>query len=368
MKQLCTLLWCFLCLVADAQRIEITNNSDLSRIETVIEIPWSSIISQNPNLTVGDFKVMDADIEVSFQVEYKGLTEVQNLLVQLSIAENEKRVLTIVTGKPMEFAAKTFARYVPERLDDFAWENDKIAFRAYGEALEDTKGDAYGFDVWGKRTSDLIINRRYQHGDYHNDRGDGLDYYHVGLTLGAGNISPIINDKIYYSGNYHRWKILDNGPLRTTFILEYDEWLVDGKKVTSEKKISIDAGSQMYKVEAFYHFQDESLPLAIGIVKRPEAGMITLNETHGLMSYWEPEHGKDGITGVGVFVPERVNKMTVTEEQLLTHVKTSKNTPFIYYAGAAWNKAGSITNADAWQNYLDHFRAEKLTSLQITVQ
>jgi hypothetical protein len=96
--------------------------------------------------------------------------------------------------------------------------------------------------------------------------------------------------------------------------------------------------------------------------------MITLNETHGLMSYWEPEHGKDGITGVGVFVPDKVNKMTVTEEQLLTHVKTSKNTPFIYYAGAAWNKAGSITNADAWQNYLNHFRAEKLTSLQITVQ
>ena len=30
--------------------------------------------------------------------------------------------------------------YVPERKDDFAWENDKIAFRAYGKALRKTKG------------------------------------------------------------------------------------------------------------------------------------------------------------------------------------------------------------------------------------
>ena len=30
---------------------------------------------------------------------------------------------------------KTFCRFVPERSDDFAWENDKIAFRAYGPAL-----------------------------------------------------------------------------------------------------------------------------------------------------------------------------------------------------------------------------------------
>ena len=33
----------------------------------------------------------------------------------------------------------TFARFVPERSDDFARENDKVAFRAYGPALHDSK-------------------------------------------------------------------------------------------------------------------------------------------------------------------------------------------------------------------------------------
>ena len=29
----------------------------------------------------------------------------------------------------------TYARFVPEREDDFAWENDLVAFRAYGPAM-----------------------------------------------------------------------------------------------------------------------------------------------------------------------------------------------------------------------------------------
>jgi hypothetical protein len=73
---------------------------------------------------------------------------------------------------------------------------------------------------------------------------------------------------------------------------------------------------------------------------------------------------KDGITG-GVFVPNKISKMT--EEQLLTHVKTSKIRAF-YLRRTAWNKAGSITNAEAWRKYLTYFRMEKLTPLQITIQ
>jgi pectinesterase len=33
------------------------------------------------------------------------------------------------------FPTKTFARYVPERLDDFGRENDKIGHRTYGARL-----------------------------------------------------------------------------------------------------------------------------------------------------------------------------------------------------------------------------------------
>ena len=46
--------------------------------------------------------------------------------------------------------------------DDFAWENDKIAFRMYGPALEADGEVSSGIDVWSKSTPRLVINDWYQ--------------------------------------------------------------------------------------------------------------------------------------------------------------------------------------------------------------
>ncbi len=42
------------------------------------------------------------------------------------------------------------ARFVPERMDDFAFENDKVAFRVYGPALKNSQ-ENNGTDCWLKR-------------------------------------------------------------------------------------------------------------------------------------------------------------------------------------------------------------------------
>ena len=228
----------------------------------------------------------------------------------------------------------------------------------YGKELENTpKEMAYGMDVWVKSTQRMVINERYKRGRYHENLGDGMDYYHVGLTLGAGNIAPYLNDSIYYSRNYVRWKILDNGPLRTTFQLEYDDWDVAGKKVNAKKIISLDAGSQLNKVQALYTYSDTSaLPVAVGIIKRKDPGTLLLDEKQGVMGYWEPEMGDYGITGVGcVFVSNPIN-MKVSNQQLLTMSIAEKNKPYLYYTGAAWNKAGTITSSSQWFAYLHQFK------------
>ena len=48
---------------------------------------------------------------------------------------------------PAQESAKVFGRHVPERKDDFAWENDRIAFRMYGPALEADGEISSGIDV-----------------------------------------------------------------------------------------------------------------------------------------------------------------------------------------------------------------------------
>ena len=351
--------------------VSIRNNSALDRKEAVVVIKWDAILSRYPQIDTANFIVINPATkkQIAFQLEHHGHASVQNLLVQVDVKAKSTLSLLIQKGKPQTFVAKTYARYVPERKDDFAWENDKIAFRAYGKALEKEKDNAYGFDVWVKRTNRMILNERYKLADYHVDHGDGLDYYHVGFTLGAGNMAPFVNDTIRYSGNYHQWKILDNGPLRSTFQLSFDSWNAGGIKVSATKTISIDAGSQLNRVENVYTFDNNKpMPVVVGIIRRPETGFISLNEQQGIMGYWEPTLGKDGTTAVGSILTSPVTNMWVDTAQIVAKTTVRNNEPIVYYAGAAWDKAGKITNAKEWFSYLDNFNQQIKNPLVVSIK
>ena len=351
----------------DKRVIVISNPIPLTRKGEVVAISWDQIVSKYPKIDTADFKIVEAlsGKELPWQFEFKGEKKIQNLLIQLDINSNSTLSIEIKKGKSSIVKSKTYGRYVPERKDDFAWENDKIAFRMYGKALEESPSEmAYGIDVWVKRTDRLILNERYNRGNYHIDFGDGLDFYQVGLTLGAGDIAPFTKDSIWYPKNYRRWKILDNGPLRTTFILEYDAWDVNGTIVKVEKKISLDAGSQLNRVEANFSCDKNSVnTFVIGIAKRKEPGVLFLDEPEGLMAYWEPRHGNDGTTGLGSVILSDGKGITITDKQILSKVTTTDSQPVIYYTGAVWDKANEITTSNDWFEYIRSYKIRLLNPL-----
>ena len=103
-------------------------------------------------------------------------------------------------GTPKPIVPKTFARFVPERKDDFAWENDMAAYRVYGPALAD-ENPSNGIDLWLKKTEELVVDSFYkadlQYGkSYHDDHGQGVDCYKVDHTLGAGGVAPYVNGEL----------------------------------------------------------------------------------------------------------------------------------------------------------------------------
>ena len=51
----------------------------------------------------------------------------------------------------------------------------------------------------------------------------------------------------------------------------------------------------------------------------------------------------------------------------LLKTTTDKNHTITYYSGAVWNKAGSITNATMWNDYVINFKQQLSTSLEIKV-
>jgi unsaturated rhamnogalacturonyl hydrolase len=343
------------------------NTTGLDRQEEVTEVPYAAFVSKAKFTGNDKFKISNALTreEIPYQLEYRGNENPVNVLLLLNLAPGAELYAKITSENSSPFTSKTFARFVPERYDDFAWENDRIAFRVYGAALEKTNENAYGLDVWAKRTSKPVINKWYQSGDYHADHGEGMDFYDVGFSLGAGSSAPYVKDSIYYSKNFRRYKILDNGPLRSTFQLDYDEWNVDGKAVGERKIISLDAGSQLNKIETVYSFKGTEMPVAIGIVKRKDPGTLLLNERAGIMGYWEPQHGKDGTLGIGAIVPGKIKNMKVDEKHLLTIIDAASNQPFVYYTGAAWDKAGRITGSSEWFSYLENYKKKLQNPLLI---
>ncbi len=359
-------------ILADCQAvITISNPTDFKRVEEVVSVPWEKVLSVYPDIDTSHLIVVNpiTKRQAPYQLEHLGGAKIRNILIQVSVLANGKLILEIRKGQPLTFPVKTYCRYVPERKDDFAWENDKIAFRSYGKALENTDENAYGMDVWVKRTDKMVLDKRYQSGGYHNDHGDGLDYYHVGFSLGAGDIAPFTEDSIWYSKNYRRWKILDNGPLRSTFQLEYDSWDVDTTKVSVIKTMSIDAGSQLHKVEALYSFSGRpSIPVVVGISKRQEAGIELFDEQNGCMGYWEPKDAKNGTTGVGCIFAGSLQNVLIEKGQLLSVTQALPGKAVIYYRGAAWDKAGAVTSAKDWFDYLKQYRQKITHPLQLDVR
>jgi hypothetical protein len=349
--------------------VKITNPGKTSLVQTVVEIPWSTVIKAYPQVDTTQLlvKQVDSGQEVAYQFERRGEKTIQNLLVQVSVGPRQSVNLNLSKGKSAAVKPKTFCRYVPERYDDFAWENDRVAFRIYGKALNGRSDNAYGSDIWAKRTPELVINKWYKQNDYHKDHGEGLDYYHVGLTLGAGDIGVFLNDSIQFVHNYITWEVLDNGPLRSTFRVKYDPYTFKGITVNETKTISLDAGAQLSKIQVnVTHTSPQDLPMVVGITLRPTESPLLLDEKAGILGYWEPQHGNDGTIGVGSVFPTVPVTMLKKYQHGLAKLSAKLGETITYYNGGAWDKAGLFTTSDTWFAYLQQFAANLKQPLTIT--
>jgi len=148
---------------------------------------------------------------------------------------------------------KVFGRYVPERKDDFAWENEYAAFRMYGPALR-PENPSNGVDLWLKASPELVVDSFYYREHvlglpYHINYGKGLDCYKVGHTCGAGGLVVIANGQTWIGGAYDRWEILEQTPDKFVFRLEYDSLLVDGHILQEAITITAEAGQLQNKAE-----------------------------------------------------------------------------------------------------------------------
>jgi len=259
---------------------------------------------------------------------------------------------------------KSYASFVPERRDDFAWENDKVAFRVYGPAAP-LAGHASGVDAWLKKVDYSIIDKWYEMHfagqTYHEDRGEGYDPYHTGISRGVGGSAVWVDDTPYYAHNFTTYKIHQNNGGEVKFTLYYDFETPLGK-VKEEKTVSLALGSQLYKVDSIFYLNGApaSLPIAIGVATHDEKASVYQNKQQGWIAAWE-EIDQQGLGTGALIEPSQVKKIihTPSKTKDTSHIwlvtQSSQVGELTYYSGFGWEGAGEITSIDQWTNYLNNF-------------
>lgn len=254
---------------------------------------------------------------------------------------------------------KVMARHVPERMDDFVWENDLIAYRAYGQALEGNPTSP-GFDVWVKLPGKLVANEWYEGAkadpDYYHHNHGGKDCYKVAVSLGAGASSPFVDSALVLPPtNWRSYEILESGPEKVVFELNYPAWDVAGKQVALKKRFTLEAGTYFVKVEDYYTGDFDELTIAAGIITNPDRNHFVAESALGTdrVAIWEPASDQsiepeDGMLGVAVILP---GADAVSLDMVPGHaacLKTIRNGECLSYSfGSCWSK-GNIKNAVHW--------------------
>lgn len=252
---------------------------------------------------------------------------------------------------------KVYGRFVPERKDDFAWENEYAAYRMYGPSLR-PENPSNGVDLWLKASPELVVDSFYYREHvlglpYHINYGKGLDCYKVGHTAGCGGLIVMANDTTYVGGAYDRWEILEQTPEKFVFKLEYDSLLVAGHVLKESITITAEAGTALNQADVVLTGEyDGELLVGGGIFMHDTIDHFEVYENIGMIFYEEDalsdktaakmNYDYNGSTSQGrIYITVQTPDATVTDIQdgnLVAVKPYTLGDTLTYYFGATWSE------------------------------
>ena len=306
-------------MVSRGQKVNITvSNSTSEQRSEVVEIDARKVYQRLQSAYGSPLIVRNA----FGQQVVSQLTSDSLLLVNAAVFPKRKTTFTVTKGVPRNFKSAVDGQLYAWRVDDFTWENDRCAYRAYGPALQRTGEKAFGIDVWLKSVPYLVVADRYanvyaanqeekrlrRQGEteaadsikrdfsLHLDHGNGLDCYNVGPTLGCGAPALMNGDSIVMPYCFSSYRVLDNGPLRFRAEFVYQSTDVNGEKgLVEHRLITLDKGSSFNRVTVWYENQRRPQPFCSGFVVHDE-GRETVHLGRNFVEYADPT---DNLSGHG---------------------------------------------------------------------
>lgn len=376
--------------------VTVTHDLEIARPSETITVPWTEIARAIPGARLQQLAVRDASgAGLPYQVtnvaplvkDPKNLgVAYGDLIFQYDFPAGVKAAtftIEVIAGVAPPSPSLVFARAVPERLDDFAWENDRLAHRIYGPALGSPAPAgsgrevlvSSGLDIWCKRVRYPVVDRWYNkgHDHYHVDEGEGMDLYQVGASRGCGGTGVWDGKQLYVGRNYATARVIANGPIRAIFELTYEPWAANDIYVTEVKRFTVDAGHNLDRIESTFTATGnrKELTIGIGLNKAPsDPGQnpkidVTKSDAAGSLAQWI-EQKSNGSLGTAVIVPTALAGFTADERNELVLAKVVPGQTITYYAGAGWDRAGDFKDAQHWNDYVAAMAARVRSPVHLT--
>ena len=374
---------CLLASCAPTQvSIHLTNNLSIERQNETVEVliadlpePLSSKIDK-----IGVYDPSENNFLTTQLIDVDQDGKMDQLIFQPQLAPSSQKTFHLKEqpDKP-EAVEYCFSRIVPTRIDDYTWENDKVAFRTYGpraQALveEGKEGGiiSSGIDCWLKKVSYPVINKWYKASEeegisYHEDHGEGLDNYHVGISRGAGGLAiKGADDQYFVSKNFTAHKTLATGPLRTLFQLDYADWQGPQGMIKEQKTISLDYGNNLMKIEVSIQGTDH---IAAGIsLQENNGGIIDKNN----LLIFKQNHFETTLSNV-ILTPQKhfksqhlYNPQIKDQNHVFLDLKIL-NQSLVYYVGFYWSESNQFADREAWEAHLDDLAIKIENPIQLNI-
>lgn len=348
--------------------LTVSNPLALARHDEVLSLPLVELLQRRPPWRAHQLAARVAGTARWLPVQpyaSDGGSVPDRLLVLLDIAPRASERLEIL---PAPVALPTlpnplYARRVPERDDDFAWENEQVAYRIYGTALEKTGQVFPGIDVWSKRPPRHVIDdwyRRDAEGErlrdpalsYHVDHGDGLDSYEVARTPGAGGTEAWLDGTPVASRNAAHVRITAMGPVRLRFEVDYPPWRVGTALLRQYKVITLDAGSHLNRQLVTYRIEGvPRLTVAAGVAVH--AGAELAHDGAARIAVWDtPQKASAGrIATALLLAPGATARYASTRDAAWALFDVADGDSIRFASGAGWSQ-GDMPDFLSWQSYL----------------
>jgi len=363
---------------APGAAVTVRNPIDLARPRETIVLPAAQLSTL---LAVDDVRKIHVRAEGSDKdlliqaVDTNDDGVFEEFLFQADFAPRQTRVFLLTVGDRQIASAddyKTYGRFVRERRDDFAWENDRIAHRMYGKELETFPREpltSSSVDVWTKRVRGLVINKWYMVDDYHREHGEGGDFYSAGRTRGDGGTGIWAGGKLYPSANFRDSRVYAVGPIRVLFELTYETWNAGGARVSEKKRISLDAGSNIDRFESRYTVDGNAANLvhAVGIRKLKTTQMQSDREK-GILRTWEPVKDEGELGQVVIVDPAAFKDFAEDDLNYLVLTKVDLATPCVSYAGFGQTVSGDFKTAADWERYVSGYAARLRAPVEVKIE